>query len=71
MKLKDKWPEIKETIINYIKFHMLAILMSIGFWFVYTLIWFGVGLPQTNWAMLVTCILALVSEYLYLRWVTK
>jgi hypothetical protein len=69
--MKDKWLEIKETIINYIKFHMLAILMSIGFWFVYTLIWFGVGLPQTDWALLVTLVLAFISEYIYIRWVTK
>lgn len=70
-KSKIDWPVLKETIINYIKFHMLTIFMSIGLWFVYTLIWFGVGLPQTNWAMTITCFLAIVSEYLYIRWVSK
>jgi hypothetical protein len=69
--MKDKWSEVKETIIKYIKFHMLFIFMSLGFWFTYSLVWFGVGLPQTDWALLVTLILAFISEHFYLRWVTK
>lgn len=66
--MKKKWHEFKERISDILKFIILTFVGSMGFWFIYMIIWFAVGLPQTNWAMWVLLALALGSEWLYVKW---
>ena len=46
--MKFDWNYFKQQSVEYIKFGILILFMTLGFWFVYTLIWFVVGLPQNN-----------------------
>ena len=57
----------KETIVNFIKIVLLLTMMTNGFFLTYALIWFAVGLPQTNWAILILYVLAGLTEYGYYR----
>ena len=59
----------KEYIVNVIKCFIGVFMMTAGFWFGYAFIWFGVGLPQTDWALWICFALALLSEWGYLRWI--
>lgn len=57
----------KENILNFIKLFLLLVMMVNGFFFVYALIWFAVGLPQENWAIWVLYAIAGLTEYGYCR----
>lgn len=63
--MKDKI----EIILNFIKVFLLFYIMVNGFYLVYAVIWFTVGLPQTNWAMWVIYAIACLTEYGYYRWI--
>ena len=60
--------ELKETIINALKFVVFTVVMTFGAWFIYAMIWFAVGLPQTDWALMSLFVLALGSVCLYIKW---
>lgn len=64
---KLSW-ETKEKINEALKVIVLITVMTFGFWFNYSFIWFAIGLPQTSWALLVTLALAIASEYGYFKW---
>ena len=66
--MKTDWNYVKQQFIEYVKLGILILFMTLGFWFVYTLIWFVVGLPQNNWALWATFALSCASEYGYLKW---
>lgn len=66
--MKKKWPEIKERIINTIKFMIFTTTGVMGFWLIYMIIWFAIGLPQTNWAIWLLLALAFGSEYGFVTW---
>ena len=71
MKFKEKWPTIKENISNAIKFVLFSLLMIEGWWLSYALIWFVVGLPLVDWAFGLLFGLAIVSELLYIKWISN
>lgn len=71
MKFKEKWPTIKENISNALRCFLLAWLMTLGWWLSYALVWFAVGLPQTDWALWLLFGLASASEVLYIRWLME
>ena len=59
---------VKERIVNFIKLLLMILMMIFGFLFVYTLMWFMVGLPQEPWAIFVCLALAVLSELGYVLW---
>lgn len=59
----------KENILNFIKLFLLISMMTMGFHYIYAVIWFAVGLPQTTWAVLLCAVLAGLSEYGYFKWI--
>jgi hypothetical protein len=59
----------KETIMICIKLALLFFTMIQGFFLTYGLIWFVVGLPQTNWAICLLYVTACLSEYGFYRWI--
>lgn len=71
MKFKEKWPGLKENISNAIKFILFSLLMIEGWWLSYALIWFVIGLPLVDWAFGLLFGLAIVSELLYIKWISN
>lgn len=61
----------KENIINGIKMGILLAMMTCGFYLTYCLIWATVGLPLTEWALLVNMAVATLTELAYMRWITR
>lgn len=68
---KDKWPKIKERIVNALKFLSFTIIMIMGFWLIFYTGWITIGLPQNTVALWLTFIQALVSECLYIKWISN
>lgn len=66
--MKKKWSEIKEHISDIIKFIICTFTGVMGFWLIYMIIWFAVGLPQSNWAIWLLLALAFGSERLFIEW---
>jgi hypothetical protein len=61
----------KEDIVNSIKLFLLIFMMVNGFFTIYALIWFGIGLPQTNWALMLLYALSALTEYGYFMWLRR
>lgn len=56
---------------NILKVAILLIMMTLGFFLTYALIWCAMGGSVTNW-MMVTCgALAALTEYGYCRWLQE
>ncbi len=60
--LKDNWKAV-------LKFHTLLLMMTLGFYLTYALIWLGIGLPQTDLAMGILAGAAVLTEWAYIWWV--
>lgn len=71
MKIKEKWPKIKDRLINALKFNILVLTMIMGIWFILAILWFSIGLPQTTWAMWILFALSVIAEWLYIKWVSN
>lgn len=71
MKFKEKWPAIKENLSNAIKFILLTWLMTLGWWLSFALVWFPIGLPQTDWALGLLLGLSIVCEVFYIKWISN
>jgi hypothetical protein len=69
--MKQKWNDTKEQIVNALKFTILTTTMIMGFWVTYAIIWFAVGLPETNWAMWILFALSIASECCYVKWIAN
>lgn len=69
--MKKTWLEIKEEIINALKFTILTTTMTMGFFVIYIMIWTAVGLPGANWAMWILFLSALLSEWLFIKWLSN
>ena len=59
----------ENIIIEILKLFILLFSMIMGFFLTYALIWFAVGLPQTDWALLLLLAVACLTEYGYYRWI--
>ena len=59
---------MKEKINDFLKGAVLLFTMTMGFFFVYAYVWFAVGLPKTNWALLLCLAIAFATDYGYYRW---
>lgn len=58
----------KEKIANFVKVFLLLTMMTLGFFFVYALVWFAVVSPLTRWPLVLCLALAGLSEYGFYRW---
>lgn len=59
---KINWTRIKEKIFDAIYFTVLGIVMLMGFWIIYYMLWDALGFPINTTAMLVLFVQALISE---------
>ena len=62
---------MRDKIANWMKFLIMISVMVMGFFFIYAFTWFCIGLPQTDWAILVCFALAGLSMYGYYRWLQE
>lgn len=60
---------MKDKVINIMKVFILLFAMTMGFFFLYAIIWFCIDLPITKWTTVFLMILAGLSEYGYFRWI--
>jgi hypothetical protein len=54
---------------GWIKVILMLSMMTFGFFFVYMLVYVGMGFKLTNWSVAGCLLLALASEYGYFLWV--
>ena len=59
---KVNWTKVRDRIINIIRFIIFTVVMLVGFWAVYVVLWKALGFPVTNTAMWVLLIQAVISE---------
>lgn len=62
---------MKDKILFWIKISLLIAPAVFGYMFIYTLVWFNIGLPIESWALWILAILAGLSEWLFLKWVGR
>lgn len=69
--MKKNRHNLKEAIVNALKFITLTIVMIIGFWAIYAMIWIAAGLPETAKAMGVLFGLAMFTEFGFIEWLSN
>ena len=68
---KVNWNKVRDRIINIIRFIIFTVVMLVGFWAVYVVLWKVLGFPVTNNALWVLFIQAVISETLFIKWFSK
>lgn len=68
---KVNWTKVRDRIINIIRFIIFTVVMLVGFWAVYVVLWKILGFPVTNTAMWVLLIQAIISETMFIKWFSK
>ena len=68
---KVNWSKVKDRIINIIRFVIFTVVMLVGFWAVYLVLWKALGFPVTNNALWVLFIQAVISETMFIKWFSK
>lgn len=68
---KVNWSKVKDRIINIIRFIIFTVVMLVGFWAVYVVLWKALGFPLTNNALWVLFVQAVISETLFIKWFSK
>lgn len=66
--MKNKFKEILKKVVAAIKIIIFSVVMIMGFWLIYGMIWFALGLPEVNWGMWLLAVLSMISARLFLRW---
>lgn len=67
-KLKKFWSYLKENIVDILKFVIFTVTGTVGFWMIYAVAWFSLGLPAEDWALWVLFALGIASEYGFIKW---
>ena len=62
---------MKGRIIGWVKFILLVLSMTLGFWISYAFVWYAVGLPLKDWALWMLLAIAGLTEYGYCRWINE
>lgn len=70
-KLKESLPIIAERLENASKFILMTVVMIMGFWAIYAILWMLFGFPITRNALWILFAQSVLSECLYLKWVSK
>jgi hypothetical protein len=65
--MKTKIKNILKKTLTILKTILFTVVMFVGFWTIYTMIWIIAGLTDANWALWMLAALAAASEYLFLR----
>lgn len=68
---KVNWTKVRDRIINIIRFIIFTVVMLVGFWAVYVVLWKVLGFPVTNNALWVLFIQAVISETMFIKWFSK
>ena len=69
--MKINWKDALKNIVNSIKFGLLTFMMTAGFFISYAFVAYSVmSLSLTDTALWICFGLAIVSEFLYIKWVT-
>ena len=68
---KVNWSKVKDRIINIIRFIIFTVVMLVGFWAVYVVLWKALGFPVTNNALWVLFVQAVISETLFIKWFSR
>lgn len=68
---KVNWTKVRDRIINIIRFIIFTVVMLVGFWAVYVVLWRALGFPVTNNALWVLFVQAVISETLFIKWFSK
>lgn len=65
------WMKIKTYINNAARIIIFSLVMLVGFWTVYLMLWNALGFPITTNAVLLLLIQALISETMFIKWFNK
>ena len=68
---KVNWTKVRDRIINIIRFIIFTVVMLVGFWAVYVVLWKALGFPLTNNALWVLFVQAVISETMFIKWFSK
>lgn len=68
---KINWKVIKKYIINAARFTVFTVVMLVGFWAVYLMLWDVLGFPVNNTAMWLLFFQAIISETMFIKWFSK
>jgi hypothetical protein len=66
--MKEKFKKILKKLLYAIKVIMFSVIMIMGFWVIYGMIWLGCGFTDADWAMWLLACLSIVSARLFLWW---
>jgi hypothetical protein len=66
--MKNKFKDILKKVLNVLKVVIFSVVMVMGFWVIYDMIWLGCGFTDDNWAMWLLACLSIVSARLFLWW---
>lgn len=70
-KFKEKWPKTKKRIVNACKFILTAVVMVMGFWVIYSIIWMRLGFNMNNIALWLLFVQSVISEIIFFRWLSN
>lgn len=65
------WMKIKTYINNAARIIIFSVVMLVGFWTVYLMLWNALGFPITTNAVLLLLIQAVISETMFIKWFNK
>lgn len=65
------WMKIKTYINNAARIIIFLVVMLVGFWTVYLMLWNALGFPITTNAVLLLLIQAVISETMFIKWFNK
>ena len=69
--MKTDWKDVIKNAVNGVKFGLLTFMMTAGFFLCYTFVVYSIMSQQLTDLVLWLCFgLAVVSEFLYIKWVT-
>lgn len=71
IKVRKWWNEHKEDITDVVKFTIMNVMMSFGFFLTLAMIWTSFNWPTDDWAMWLLFILAVGVERLFLEWLAN
>ena len=70
-RIKEFWPKAKECVVAASKFIIFSVVMVMGFWTLYVILWHILGLPITDIATWLLFVQAVVSQVLFCKWLNN
>ena len=68
---KVNWTKVRDRIINIIRFIIFTVVMLVGFWAVYVVLWKVLGFPVNDTALWLLFVQAVISETMFIKWFSK